>query len=151
MESREELVEPFTSSVIVTLREMAGVEAAVRATTHTTGQDEFSDLSAVLRLLAANDGYLVLSFPTATATALAERVLHGTADVNADMIHDCVGELVNVVAGQAKALLFGTPGHFTLSTPKVVMGVPELLAEPHWVVMFVSDVGEFRLHVQLPR
>jgi chemotaxis protein CheX len=148
--SPDELVEPFASSVILTLREMAGVEAAVREIKQSTGQDDFGDVSAVLRLIGANEGYLALSFPNATANALAARVLSDAANVNADMIHDCIGELVNVVAGQAKALLFGTPGHFTLSTPTVVLGVPELPAGTRWMAEFVSEVGEFRLHVRLP-
>ena len=42
----------------------------------------------------------------------------GTA-LTDEMIDDVAGEFANVIAGQAKTILKGTPYHFTLSTPVV--------------------------------
>ena len=143
-------VVPFAEAVVVTLREMAGVESATGETTKFYGPPGYGDVSAVLRLMAAGEGYLILSFPTATANALARRVLDGAAELNDAMVRDCAGEVVNVAAGQAKALLFGTPEHFTLGTPMVVNGPPALPAEPTWMVDFTSEIGAFRLYLRLP-
>ena len=120
----DELVEAFAVAVPFALREMAGVEVVARDAHRATAADGFADLSAVIRLTASGgEGWMVLSFPGSTASALAQRVLAEVADeVSADMVRDCLGEVANVVAGQAKALLVGRPSHFTLSTPVVRTG-----------------------------
>jgi CheY-specific phosphatase CheX len=89
----------------------------------------------------------MMDFPEATAAALARRVLAEAAvELSTEMIRDCMGEVANVVAGQAKALLFGTPFHFTLSTPTVLAGHAPV-AGGSQVVVFDSDVGEFAARI----
>jgi chemotaxis protein CheX len=146
----QEQVDPFIEAVLVTLREMAGVEPAAREVRPAAGQAEFGDVSAMLLLHAGGEGYLVLSFPWATATELASRVLADAAALDDGMVRDCAGELANVVAGQAKALLFGTPDHFTFSTPTVTAGPPPVPDGNWWSVDFLSEVGPFHLHLRLP-
>jgi chemotaxis protein CheX len=86
--------------------------------------------------------------------SLAGRALAGvTEELTEDIVRDCLGEIANVVAGQAKALLAGTPYHFTFSTPTVVAGGGhEGGATPgggYLVVLFGSDVGDFALQLGL--
>ena len=148
--STQDRAEPFVAAVLLTLREMAGVEATTQEASRATGPDGFGDLSAVLRLSGIGEGYLILSFPNQTARLLAVRVLNGAAPLDDDLIRDCAGEVANVVTGQAKALLAGTPNPFTFSTPTVVVGPPVVPAGEWWVVGFVSEVGPFRLHLCQP-
>jgi chemotaxis protein CheX len=149
-----DLVEAFASAVGFALREMAAVEAfagdAHRAPT--APADGCAELSAVIRLTApGGEGRMVLSCPESTATALARRVLVGVADdPPADLVRDCLGEVANVVAGQAKALLVGHPAHFTLSTPTVHTGNLGAPATERWVIPFVSDAGEFTVYLYPP-
>jgi chemotaxis protein CheX len=146
VEAPRELVDAFTEAVPFALREMAGVEAVVRDSRPATGA-EGADVSAVVRLAAAGgESRLVLCFPGPTAEALARRVFVGTmAEVSADLVRDCMGEVANVVAGQAKVLLVGTPAHFTLSTPTVEGGPVDVSGG--WVIRFESDVGEFGVRI----
>jgi chemotaxis protein CheX len=146
----DELIGPFAEAVAIALREMAGVEAVVRDAAPVTGPDGFSDVSAVLRLSTGGEGYMVLSLPTATATALATRVLADAAEPDDEMVRDCAGEMANVIAGQAKTMLVGNPHHFTFSTPRVASGDPGLPPGERWVATFVSEAGEFSLHLCLP-
>jgi CheY-specific phosphatase CheX len=148
VENPRELVEAFAEAVPPALREMAGVEAVVRESRPADGADAFGDLSATVRLTTAGGEWrLGLSFPQRTAAELARRVLAGTTDaVTPELIADCMGEVANVVAGQAKALLFGTASHFTLSTPVVLTGSAEA-ADVAWVIQFDSDAGEFALYL----
>ena len=151
MTTGDELIGPFAEAVAVTLREMAGVEAVVRDAAPAAGPAGFGDVSAVLRLSTGGEGYMVLSLPAATAAALAGRVLGGViGEPDAAMVLDCAGELANVIAGQAKTMLVGTPHHFTFSTPRVADGDPGLPAGEWWVAAFLSDAGEFSLHLCLP-
>jgi chemotaxis protein CheX len=142
VEVPRELVEAFTEAVPFALREMAGVEAIVRDSGPATGA-ESADVSAVVRLTATSgESRLVLCFPERTAEALARRVFAGTVtEVSADLIRDCMGEVANVVAGQAKVLLVGTPAHFTLSTPTVQVGPVDVVGG--WMIRFESEAGEF--------
>jgi chemotaxis protein CheX len=151
-ETRDKLLEPFISAACVTLREMAGTEVLAGSAHETRLENSLTDISAVLRLTSATDGFLVLSFPECTAYAVARRVLDGvTTELDESMIRDCVGEIANVVAGQAKALLAETPFHFAFSMPKVVVGPdPELRpkqGQDCFVVTLTSDVGEFAMQL----
>ena len=66
---------------------------------------------------------LVLSFPAQTAAALAGRVLAEVAQApDDDLVRDCMGELANVIAGQAKTLLAETPYQLLLATPSILSG-----------------------------
>jgi chemotaxis protein CheX len=151
-DARDKLLEPFILAACVTLREMAGTEVVVRSAQETTLDISLDDISAALRLASARDGLLVLRFPRRTADAIARRVLDGvTTELDESMIRDCVGEIANVVAGQAKAMLAETPFHFAFSMPKVVVGPhPELRpkqGQDCFVVALTSDVGEFALQL----
>lgn len=151
MDAPDELLEPFITAVATTFREMAGVEVGVRGTSSAAGGEELADVSACLRLDADVSGWLILSIPHNTAAALAGRVLAGVeGGPDEGMIRDCAGELLNVTAGQAKALLFGTPRHFTFSTPASLTAVPRNTAAGWWVVRFDSDAGDFSLHLCPP-
>jgi CheY-specific phosphatase CheX len=142
----DELLEPFITAVATTLREMAGVEVVVRDTLQAAGGEELADVSAALRLDADVSGWLILSFPLGTAAALAGRVLAGVeGEPDEGMIRDCARELLNVTAGQAKALLFGTPRHFSFSTPTVLTAIPSDVGAGWWAVRFDSDAGDFSL------
>jgi len=150
LDSPDELLEPFIEAVTTTLREMAGADVVVRDSFRADGDQGLADVTAVLRLIAGTEGRLVLSFPWGTAAALARRVLADSGgELSEEMMRDCVAELLNVVAGQAKALLFGTPRHFTLATPTILTEVP-IDTGGRLVVRFGSDVGEFNLHLNPP-
>src|SRR5271169_6203946 len=114
------------------------------------------DISAVLGLIAEVGELLVLSFPAKTAAALAGRVLAEVTQAPDDeLIRDCMGELANVIAGQAKTLLAETPYQLLLATPSILLG-PELeVAAPPdtetLVVVFGTEAGDFALQVCLKR
>jgi chemotaxis protein CheX len=143
----DDLIEAFAAAVPFALREMAGVEAVVRES-RPLGADGLSgDVTAVVRLTAAAVWRFALAVPEATAGALARRVLAGTVDeVSSDMVRDCLGEVANVVAGQAKTLLVGSPNHFVLSVPTVTAGGADA-GVGGWLIRFESDAGAFAVHL----
>jgi CheY-specific phosphatase CheX len=147
-EDQEKLLALFISAASLALAEMAGAEVVAEAICQKTLS--LGDISAVIEL--SNDGALVLGFPQKTATAFAGQILKGVVpEPDQDMIRDCVGEIANVIGGQAKALLAETPFRLVLSMPTVVAGqIPELLPSPSrdcLGVIFHSDLGEFTMHL----
>jgi chemotaxis protein CheX len=147
-------LESFITATTVALAEMASTEVAVREVHRGTLDDSLGDISAVVAITSVSEATLVLSFPRATAAAIAERVLADVQDERNDsLVGDCIGEIANVIAGQAKTMLAGTPHQLTFSLPRVVIGnLPESRTEPSQrclIVALGSDLGDFTLRLAL--
>lgn len=151
-EVREKLLGPFTEATVLTMREMAGIEIAVRSVYQKTGYRMFGDISAVLGLLGKAEGSLVISFPERTAQAFVGRILASVdAAPGPSIVRDCIGELSNVIAGQARGLLADSAYQFSLSIPTVISGANHEIRHkpgaPCLVVAFGCDLGEFALQL----
>lgn len=154
LEIRRSLLGPFTSATTVTMREMANVDVTVRSVYQKTKYKMFGDISAVIGLMARSEGAMVLSFPDQSAIAFSRRVLAGvTEDLSADMVRDCIGEISNVIVGQARGILSETPYRFAMSTPTIVSGAGHEIRHkpgmPCLVVAFGSELGDFALQLCL--
>jgi chemotaxis protein CheX len=148
---RELLLEPFIEATRTALSEMAGTEVVVRSVYRQSMYQALGELAAVVRLRSTTEGSLVLAFPQRTAAALAGRILAGIAqELDESLIRDCVGEIANVVAGQAKTMLAGGPYRFTFSVPQVAVTGNDLPPQQDvdcLVVAFGSDQGELALQL----
>ena len=117
-----EVLEAFIQSAAAMLRELTGYESWPERTgaPDTVALTEAgSRIAARLRLLRQHPGELLLELAEPSARKLAARYLPPDTQLAADLIDDTVGEFANVIAGQAKTVLKGTPFHFSLSTPTV--------------------------------
>jgi chemotaxis protein CheX len=154
-EVQEQLLDPFIAATRAALSEMTAADVMTRGTWLCPANPEFGDISVVLRLTSAREEFLVLSFPERTAAELARRMLTGVStDLDGQLIRDCLAEIGNVVAGQAKALLGGTPYQFSFSLPRIALGA-DCLALPQncdcHAIAFSGEVGEFAVQVFLKR
>jgi chemotaxis protein CheX len=149
---REECLQSFIQATCTTLAEMAEVVANVREVYATSTPRCKGDVTVVLGLTPTPGAKLVLDFPGPTASALADRVLAEVGGTSDDaLIRDCMGELTNVIAGQAKALLHGTSHAFAFSTPKI-MSNRDLLpgtatGREFLIAVFASIAGDFTLQL----
>jgi CheY-specific phosphatase CheX len=143
MVDHESLRQVFAESATEALRVMAEIEAVPSG----PSTIEDSGVVATIDLVGGAKGRLVLAFPSSVAQEVARRIL-GQTTVAPAMVDDCIGEVANVVAGQAKARLFGTPAHFNLSIPRVTNHF-EAPLNGDVAIDFVSDVGPFSLRVEL--
>ncbi len=151
-EIQENLLNPFIAAIQVSLAEMASTEVVVQGVSRGPGRHPSGHLCAQLRFTSGIEGSMALIFPKGTAEAFAKRMLADVStEVDAQLIGDCVGEIGNVVAGQAKALFAATPYHFTFSLPKVA-DAEDFQPPPapnSLVVAFSCDSGEFTLELFL--
>jgi chemotaxis protein CheX len=148
----EECLEPFVSGVSVSFEVWANTVVVVQGISRQAPAGPCGDLAAVLKLQAGLDGSLVLHFPKPTAVALARRIFTDvTEEVDDMLVRDCLGEMANVVAGQAKALLSQTPHRFAFSTPTVVAEEELRMARPQecLTILFGSDLGGFTVQLSL--
>lgn len=149
---RTQLLEPFVAATYTALSEMAATEAIFQQAIRAREIHFRGDVAAVIELESGGEKRLVLDFPQVTAAALTKRILDGVAaEIDDGLVRDCVGEIANVVAGQAKVLLAETPHHFSFSVPKVVFdGASNCDLAPDqacYMISFNSDVGEFTLQL----
>jgi chemotaxis protein CheX len=154
------LLEPFVAATRAAVGEMASTEVGVRGMVRKAMHRALGDIAAVIGLSkkgsppsAASPGSLVLGFPQGTAAVLARRILTGVRiEVDQKLIRDCMGEIANVVAGQAKAILAETPYRFAFTLPPAVVDAREFRAPQgldSLVVGFTSDYGEFAMQLFL--
>jgi CheY-specific phosphatase CheX len=155
-EVREQFLEPFISATTLAMSEWARTDVAVLDVFQQTFTQSFGDLAALLRFKSENEEFIILGVTYPTASGLAKRVFDGVLDVvDPAMIDDCIGEMGNVISGQAKALLAGTPYQFSFSTPLVARSDgPELSGmkgRDCLVIMFACDLGEFAVQLVMKR
>src|SRR5262249_12312973 len=124
LEIPEGLVEALITAVSTALGEMARTDVSAHKVQRGTVPRALEELGVAVPLQSRTQSMLMLVFPGATALALATRILPDTAQpIDEWLVRDCMSEIANVVAGQAKALLAGTPHEFTFALPKVVAAV----------------------------
>lgn len=110
------------------------------------------DVTAFIGLSGPARGTVALSFPTHTTLALVGKLLGNDIRVFDETVSDGVAELVNIVAGSAKAkLTHGAAKPLDLSLPTVVRGNSYSVDYPSqavWLeVPFTSSLGDFSLRV----
>lgn len=144
-----DVIEAFTSSAVTALEELTELVALPTdgLPNKTTLVDDA--VVAVVRLLRPVPGTMTLVLPTDTARRLSEAYLPAGTELTDEIINDVAGELANVIAGQAKTILKGTPYHFTLSIPVVsrrpgsgqLPGVAITLAVDTTLLLLLVELG----------
>jgi len=113
-----EVVHAFTAAAMTALQELAQIEAIAELPPQS--EPAFEDfVAATVRLMRKVPGTMTLVLTANAAAGLAARYLPEGTTRTDEMIDDVVGEFANVIAGQSKTVLKGTPYHFTLSIPVV--------------------------------
>ncbi len=112
------------------------------------------DISGVMELNGAASGSVVVSMPSRLACLVVGNMLgEPPAEELTQDVRDAVGEIINMISGQAKASLVKTKYHFTISIPSVVTGPGHEIAHqkgtPNIVVLFEGSGFDFALQVCL--
>jgi CheY-specific phosphatase CheX len=152
------VLDAFTAATITALHELTQLEAAPEPTLSASQELPPGPIvSATIPLRRAVPGRLTLILSATTALELAARYLPDLPDpteLTDELIDDVVGEFANVIAGQAKTILKGTPYHFTLSSPVVTRPQPparsSLFADVRPAVSLMTELGRVLLLLNLP-
>ncbi len=110
------------------------------------------DIMGLIGLSGPARGMVALAFPIETALNMVNRLLGTEIKTVDDTVSDAIAEMVNIVAGGAKAKLhIGDAAPIDLSLPTVVRGSNFHVDYPTssvWLeVPFDSDLGSFSLRV----
>ncbi|GHV50957.1 chemotaxis protein CheX [Deltaproteobacteria bacterium] len=112
-------------------------------------QESGGDISAIIGVTGPKKGSIAVLFPTETAEALVRGMLGDSIeDLNQDM-RDAVGELANMISGQARASLAETGLVLQGSTPSVVCGkghqIHHITQATVMVIPFSMTEGSFHV------
>jgi len=132
---------PFVEGTVVTLKQMADMECQRTGLRLNQDAKVKGDISGTIGLSGNAEGFVSVSFTNAVAKKIVAKMLmidDGETVTDADL-QDGVGELMNVVAGYAKAQLVNTEHSFQLSIPNVIYGGPHNLGQPRGIPVFVLD------------
>lgn len=109
-----------------------------------------ASVTALVGVSGSDDGMVVLRFPRTTALQIAGHLLGAAPDTIDDDVADALAEVVNMVAGAAKARFQPDPP-LELGLPTVVEGLDYKMRYPSqsaWFeASFTSDVGVFTMAV----
>ncbi len=110
------------------------------------------EIMALIGLSGMARGMVALAFPVETAVNMVNKLLDTDIKEIDDTVSDAIAEMVNIVAGGAKAKLGGDDRPpIDLSLPTVVRGSSYNVDYPSgsvWLeVPFDSDLGSFSLRV----
>lgn len=144
-------INPFIESVSDLFKTMIGCEATLDNVKKTEPTVRNSELVSMICLSGVVHGTVALIFPVPTALALVSRFVGMEAKEADEMVTDAVAELVNIVAGGAKARMNNNSGVITLSIPNIIKTRGGTMLSPSWTtwieVSFSSDLGPFNLRV----
>jgi chemotaxis protein CheX len=114
----------------------------------------FGDISGIIGLSGEAEGILGITFYWPLAkTIIAKMMGVDEEHINADLIHDGVAEIINMISGSTKKDFVGKPYHFEISLPSVIVGSGHQIGHaentPIAVMIFEVNYQFFALQVCL--
>lgn len=144
-------VNPFIKVTIDVFLTLLNLDLHVGAPKLSNDTRHTFDVSGVIGLSGEARGIIALSFPKIIALKISSQ-LHGkSVKIIDNEVTDAIGELVNIVAGNAKQFL--SAYKLQISLPNVVIGQNHQIAVEHGVPLIVvpmcCDMGDFAIEVAL--
>jgi len=144
-------INPFISAIKNVFGTMVQTEVSIGRPMIRTDELRSADVSGVIGLSGDVTGAVVLSFPGKVASKLASRFAGVELDVGQEDFSDAVGELTNMVAGNAKKDFGGLS--VSISLPSVIVGaghqVSQSSSSPQLVIPCQTPLGPFNVEVAM--
>ncbi len=147
-----EYLEPFIKNTCHILKTMAGIDVQFKKIYFSNAIRIFGDVSGIMGLSGNAEGTLVVTFYWDLAKIIISKMT-GTDEgtIDAELIHDGVSEIINMISGTTKKEFVGKPYHFEISLPSVVVGPGHQIGyfqnTPVAVLIFETMNQAFALHV----
>ncbi len=116
-------IEPFKETIPEVFSTMAFLEANLVESYIDSNNSIYDEISASLSLTGSRRGILVITFSEKLARKMIARFIAVEEDgLTKSEVYDGAGEIINIIAGNAKARMNDLKDHFDLSAPFVVSG-----------------------------
>lgn len=141
------IAKPFIKATIDILGTMAGIQATAGAPYVKKSHVAKGDVSAIVGVTGDKTGTIAVSFTRPCAIALVKGMLGDDIQDILQDTQDAVGEVTNMVSGQARAKLAEMDITLQGSTPTVVVGdghiIRHISANPVVAIPFTTSSGDF--------
>ena len=141
------IAKPFVKATLDILSTMAGISALAGKPYVKTAATAKGDVSAIVGVTGDKKGSIAVTFSKACAIALVRGMLGDDIQDILQDIQDAVGEVTNMVSGQARAGLVELGLVLQGSTPTVIVGdnhiIRHISSHPVMAIPFSSNHGDF--------
>lgn len=147
-----EYLHPFIKNTCHILKTMAGMDVEFKKIYFSNTIRIFGDVSGIMGLSGNAEGTLVVTFYWDLAKTIIAKMMETEENsIDAELIHDGVSEIINMISGTTKKEFVGKPYHFEISLPSVVVGPGHQIGYLHntsvAVLIFQTGNKAFALHV----
>ena len=145
--SAVEIAKPFIHATIHVLSTMACITPTPGAPYLKKNDVAQGDVSAIVGITGDKAGSISVTFTKKCAIGLVRGMLGDDIQDIVTDTKDAVGEITNMISGQARSGLAEIGMNFQGSTPSVIMGdnhtISHITKGPVMAIPFTSDAGEF--------
>lgn len=113
-------INPFIEGIKAVFSTMLKTDILISKPIVKTDNDRTTEVAAIIRFSGDATGCVALCFPMRSALATARKFTGMDINKDDDYFADALGELVNMVSGQARSKLEGL--HCNVELPEVVVG-----------------------------
>lgn len=147
-----QIASPFVDAVTELMTSMVGVDCQISREVSLDNYESF--VSGVITLSGNASGQVAVVFSQLASTGMVAQMLSlAPEEVDEEILRDGVGEIANIVAGNAKSKLAELGFDLKLSLPTIVTGTNHHVAlfKSEWVSHYgvESPLGSFKLSVWL--
>lgn len=147
MASSVDIARPFVKATIEILSTMAGLTATAGTPYVKKNLVAKGDVSAIVGVTGDQKGSIAVSFTRSCAIALVKGMLGDDIEDVLQDTQDAVGEVTNMVSGQARAGLVEMGITLMGSTPTVIVGdghiIRHISSSPVIAIPFTTPYGGF--------
>ena len=146
-------VNPFIESTLRSLDMMAGTKADKTGLELKDDLITTFDISAIIGLTGETNGSIIISMPAALACKVASNMLMEEITSLNKSVEDAIGEIGNIVVGDARRALIQEGHSLSIAIPMVVIGAGHKISRtgdiPCIAIPFRTDYGDFEVNVGL--
>jgi chemotaxis protein CheX len=142
-----EIAKPFIKATQDVMSTMAGMHPVVGKPIIKSDDGAMGDVSAFIYISGDKSGKIYLKFSKQCAVTMVKNMLGDDVEDILQDVQDAVGEITNMISGQARAGLSQMGMRFEGSTPTVIMGQKSsedaLSSAPVVSIPFSTESGGF--------
>jgi chemotaxis protein CheX len=144
-------INPFLQASLNLFREYLGMNVSAGTPFINKEPKDLFEVSSIIGLAGQTVGAIVLSFPRECAIKIVSQFAREQYTTLSNTVLDGVGELVNIIAGNAKKDLLDFK--IVISLPGVIVGNGYKIKWPQGIpvicIPFMSEAGDFTVNVSL--
>ncbi len=145
------LINPFIEATLNVLGTMASTKAEAGKPYLKEDHLARGDVSAIIGLTGGAKGTISVSFTEKSILSIVSNMFGEDMKELNDEIKDAVGEITNMISGQARQKLDEQGKSFKAAIPTVIMGknhtITHITKDPIIAIPFSTDNGEFTIEV----